>query len=67
MATRKQDRHRKRDRHYLDAQGRVACNPRDREARHRAEMEGIATEQIADVTCEKCLDVMLSDGLLRQL
>ena len=30
--------------HFLDADGRVACNPRDREAAHRAEVEGIATD-----------------------
>ena len=32
----------------------VACNPRDREAAHRAEMEDIATEDPGAVTCEKC-------------
>ena len=32
----------------------VACNPRDREAAHRAEVEGIATEDPALVTCRKC-------------
>jgi hypothetical protein len=36
---------RRRDLHFLDADGRVACNPRDSEAAHRAEMEGIATER----------------------
>jgi len=33
----------------------VACNPRDREAAHRAEVHGIATHKIGDVTCRKCL------------
>ncbi len=33
----------------------VACNPRDREAAHRVEMEGIATDDAAAVTCRKCL------------
>ena len=33
----------------------VACNPRDREAAHRAEFEDIATEDPAAVTCKKCL------------
>ena len=33
----------------------VACNPRDREAAHRAQMEGIATENPKAVTCKKCL------------
>jgi len=45
----------KRDRHALNADGMVMCNPRDREAAHRAEMEGIATDDFAAVTCRKCL------------
>jgi hypothetical protein len=44
----------KRDRHALDAEGMVLCNPRDREAAHRAQMEGIATDERARVTCRKC-------------
>ena len=44
----------KRDRHSLTADGMVLCNPRDREAVHRAEMEGIATDDWAAVTCRKC-------------
>ena len=36
----------------------VLCNPRDREAAHRAEMEGIATEDRAAVTCRKCLALL---------
>lgn len=32
----------------------VLCNPRDREAAHRAQMEGIATDDRAAVTCRKC-------------
>ncbi len=36
----------------------VACNPRDREAAHRAEAEGIATADPAAVTCKKCLDLL---------
>ena len=48
----------KRDLHALDADGMVLCNPRDREAAHRAEMEGIATEDSSAVTCRKCLDLM---------
>ncbi len=43
-----------RDLHALDADGMVLCNPRDKEAAHRAEVEGIATERRADVTCRKC-------------
>jgi hypothetical protein len=45
----------KRDRHALTADGMVLCNPRDREAAHRAQMEGIATDDRAAVTCRKCL------------
>lgn len=48
------DRRAKRDRHALTADGMVLCNPRDREAAHRAEMEGIATDDRTAVTCTKC-------------
>lgn len=48
----------KRDRHALNADGMVLCNPRDREAAHRAQMEGIATDHHAAVTCRKCLDLL---------
>jgi hypothetical protein len=44
----------RRDLHALDADGMVVCNPRDREAAHRAQMEGIATDDRAAVTCRKC-------------
>jgi hypothetical protein len=36
----------------------VLCNPRDRESAHRAETEGIATDDPAAVTCRKCLDLL---------
>jgi hypothetical protein len=49
------DKRRRRDLHFLDQDGMVACNPRDREAADRAEMEGIATADIAAVTCRKRL------------
>ncbi len=52
------DRRRKRDRHALNADGMVLCNPRDREAAHRAEVEGIATDDRAVVTCRKCLELL---------
>lgn len=45
----------KQDLHFLDRNGMVACNPRDREAAHRAENEGIATRDPGAVTCRKCL------------
>ena len=48
----------KRDLHALDENGMVVCNPRDREAAHRAEMEGIATDDRAAVTCRNCLALL---------
>lgn len=48
----------KRDLHALSAEGMVLCNPRDREAAHRAEMEGIATDDHAAVTCRKCREIL---------
>jgi hypothetical protein len=36
----------------------VLCNPRDKEAAHRAEMEGIATDDYSAVTCRKCLALL---------
>ena len=50
------DRRTKRDLHALDENGMVLCNPRDREAAHRAEVEGIATARLNEVTCRKCLE-----------
>jgi hypothetical protein len=52
------DTREKRDLHALSADGMVLCNPRDREAAHRAEMEGIATDENGAVTCRKCLDLL---------
>jgi len=49
------DRRTKRDLHALDEDGMVLCNPRDREAAHRAEVEGIATDDVNSVTCKKCM------------
>ena len=57
----KRDRHDKRDLHGLDENGMVLCNPRDREAAHRAENEGIATYALHAVTCRKCLDRMTKE------
>jgi hypothetical protein len=42
-----------RDVHALDANGMVACNPRDPEAEHRADVVGLVTG--ARVKCAKCL------------
>ena len=52
------DTREKRDLHALTADGMVLCNSRDKEAAHRAEMEGIATDDQAAVTCRKCLDLL---------
>ncbi len=52
------DQRTKRDLHALNADGMVLCNPRDREAAHRAEMEGIDTEDHTAVTCRNCLDLL---------
>jgi len=43
----------------------VACNPRDREAAHRAGVEGIATGNPQAVTCKKCRAVIRNTGKLR--
>jgi hypothetical protein len=47
-----------RDLHAFNDDGAVLCNPRDKEAAHRAEMEGIATEDRDAVTCPKCLSLL---------
>lgn len=52
------DSRQKRVLHALDENGMVVCNPRDHEAAHRAEMEGIATDDRAAVTCSKCLSLL---------
>jgi hypothetical protein len=62
------DKRQKRDLHALNPDGMVMCNPRDKEAAHRAEVEGIATADRAAVTCRKCLaslyrrDTVRGDG-----
>jgi hypothetical protein len=48
----------KPDLHALNGDGMVLCNPRDKEAAHRAEMEGIATEDLGRVTCRKCRSLL---------
>ena len=52
------DKRQKRDLHALNSDGMVMCNPRDKEAAHRAEVEGIATGDRAEVTCRKCLSLL---------
>jgi len=50
---------RQRDVHAVDDDGMVACNPRDREAAHRAEVTGILTSSdLRRMTCAKCLAAM---------
>jgi hypothetical protein len=58
VRTMPKDRRQKRDLHALDGNGMVLCNPRDKEAAHRAEMEGIATDDLDAVTCRKCLSLL---------
>ena len=52
------EKRRKRDLHALNEDGMVLCNPRDTEAAHRAEMEGIATADRTAVTCRNCLSLL---------
>ncbi len=52
------DTREKRDMHALTGDGMVLYNPRDKEAAHRAVMEGIATDDAAAVTCRECLDML---------
>jgi hypothetical protein len=43
----------------------VLCNPRDKDAAHRAEMEGIATHVRAAVTCRKCVALLCKRDMAR--
>lgn len=52
------DTREKRELHALTEEGMVLCNPRDKEAAHRSQMEGIATEDAGAVTCRKCLELL---------
>jgi hypothetical protein len=55
-----------RDLHALNDDGMVLCNPRDKEAAHRAQMEGIATDDRAAVTCRKCLSLLFRHDKARR-
>ncbi len=45
--------------HWRNADGMVACNPRDREAAHRADQgKLVVADHPADVTCRKCRAVI---------
>lgn len=51
------DRRVKRDLHALDQNDMVLCNPRDKEADHRAQVEGIVQKQIWSCTSRQ-IDLM---------
>lgn len=53
-----QKKRRRREKHFLNENGMVACNPRDREAAHRAQVEGIATVNAHEVTCGTCYTIL---------
>jgi hypothetical protein len=59
------DKRQKRDLHALNSDGMVVCNPRDKEAAHRAEVEGIATADRDAVTCRRCLSLLYKRGGLK--
>jgi len=61
MRSRFTDRGQKRDLHAVDENGMVVCNPRDKEAAHRADVEGITTANRAAVTCRKCIDLLYKE------
>jgi hypothetical protein len=65
MKSRHRKKRKKQDLHFLNDDGMVACNPRDREAAHRAEVQGIATENPQVVTCKKCWAIIRNTGKLR--
>lgn len=51
--------HRDRKVHALGGEGMVLCNPRDREAAHRAEMgKVLTTTRSAAVTCPACRAIL---------
>lgn len=53
----------KRDIHFLDKNGMVLCNPRDKEAANRAQDEEVGVEDIKKVTCKKCIAIFYKLGL----
>ncbi len=58
LSQRMRSRRERREMHGLNADGMLLCNPRDREAAHRAQVAGIATESLSSVTCSKCRTLM---------
>jgi len=59
-------RRRIRDLHALNGEGVLLCNPRDKEAAHRARMEGIATDDRQAVICRKCLSLLYKLGKMER-
>ena len=54
----------KRDIHILTEDGMVLCNPRDKEASHRAAMHDIATTiDVKIATCIKCVYLFYHDRI----
>ena len=49
------DRRPRHDRHALTPDGMILCNPRDKEAAHRAPVRRIAADDRDAVTGRKCL------------
>ncbi len=60
------DKRQKRDLHALSEEGMVLCNPRDKEAAHRAQTEGIATDDRELVSCRKCLSLLYKRNKARK-
>ena len=56
------DRRAQRDTHALNDDGMVLCNPRDREAAHRADVGDIAVGEAETVTCKRCLALQPKHG-----
>jgi hypothetical protein len=52
------ERRARRDVHWLDDDGMVACNPRDPEAAHRAEVADLRVGAGDAVTCAACITRM---------
>ncbi len=56
------DKRQKCDLHALNEDGMILCNPRDKEAAHRAQTEGIATGDLEKVTCRKCIRLLYKNN-----
>ena len=65
MKSKHRRKHRIQDLDFLNDDGVVACNPPHREAAHRAQVEGIATQNQEAVTYKKCWAVIRNTGKLR--